>query len=748
MDIIEGILYLEFSDLIKHGWTDTFLWTSTKENRKGLKPSYYNIPNPYDKRKVIISYDSIPEATRIQKGLPSKESLIKTYNTQNIKSLLVHDTKALSFYLSNPYTMEYAKDMQEISAYLMLCASISKDLVKSMGYTKTDSFLETVMMLMFNTNEHWNSYNLQNFKRRSLKPFKTYFKSEPNHFNPLHADYYNSSDQLHSLYEDALDSLISKKYGKKNSAKLKLRNDERGKRQSEQQQAKIITLFSSPAPKLTVTQTYLAYIRTATEKYSQWQAEVASNIPEENRQGWDKKCLITEQSVSNFLYQRDIKQIWYEARHGKKAYDNKFERTTKRRPASFANAKWVIDGTPWHRYYVKDGKAFARMNVFVVLDAHSWAVIGFYVHSNENSYQVISALRNACKISGHVPYEIQSDNSKAIQSVRAQWAIDNMSKYNIPARPGNAKAKIIEPFFKHFNARILKFRKGYTGNPFAKNLDDRANPDTLIAQRNKGQFPNEKQAIAEMIEDFTMWNNHEFRGGKPIEMYRNSLKETSDIQRKFTEDIDKGAFWYIPGKIVQIDAPKASKQKKISVLKPQTYTYSNNGITVAREIEGKGKMELLYDVPSAGFNAEYMHEKFQLKIEPENWDKACLYSEDGSKPITDLNGNHLMATERFLGSNAKVDELPDEAKKLAANEAIKPEQKKLVKTKRKNFEKIAKEANLLEASIDATSIYGKQIINNGKSLLFEGAISDNENNEPRRVLADTADSTEYENSRF
>ncbi|MEQ9021303.1 MAG: transposase family protein, partial [Pseudomonadales bacterium] len=312
--------------------------------------------------------------------------------------------------------------------------------------------------------------NLRIFKRK-LAPFYQYYKQLPHHFDPSDSEYYLTAPEIHPEYLSALESLISNKYGKRNAAKLKKRNDT--DKQAEEQQALLIRLHADTI-KLSIDQTWAAYMRRATQMMDLYQQT-------NGEKGWDDRCIITAQTVKNFLNAPEIRQIWYSKRHGKKPASNVFSVVTKRKSASFANAKWVIDGKPMQINFSHKGYNYSRIHAFVVIDEHSWAVVGYHLSFSENTDQVIMALRDACMRTKCLPHEIQADNSSAIVSWHAKHAIRSISKHFTLAQAGNARSKRIENFFGHFNAQILKFKPGFYGKHHNK-LDHAVNEEEMARQ--------------------------------------------------------------------------------------------------------------------------------------------------------------------------------------------------------------------------------------------------------------------------
>jgi transposase InsO family protein len=540
--------------------------------------------------------------------------------------------------------------------------------------------------------------NLDRFKRK-LQPFTAYHKACPQHFDPLHPHYYMVATDLHPLYSAALDSLVSKKYGNKAAAKVLKKSED--DTQADETQALMIRLYADPK-KLNFEQAYIAYMREASRLVSLTK--------------WDTRALISQQTLENFLKRPEIQQLWYSKRHGKKEAADVYAPVIHRKAASFANAKWVIDGTPLHMYFNHRGSTYQRLNIFVVLDEHSWAVVGYSLSFAETTEAVMQALRNACQNTGLMPHQVQSDNSSAIQSWHVQQAIGQIAIYNTPSAPGNARAKVIEPFFRHFNSRILKLQPGYMGNPHAS-LEYRPNDEYLLA--NRGHFPTLQEAVSIVDNSLNIWNAHVFNDAEPMRKWRESVEKTRAQQRRFTAETDVAAFWHVPGRMKQVKDQAASR-KMISVFEPTEYTYTNKGIIVERKQPLADKAEkYIFQFPAtdAGdFLSRHIGGKFILKIEPEHFNEARLFTPDHRPLLADGQPVSLQGLER--SASALVDATPHEREALDTKRKAFAAQKATVEAQFDRYMKIA-ESNGHTAPIDTSWVMGKQVSTAAKSQVNE-----------------------------
>ena len=172
---------------------------------------------------------------------------------------------------------------------------------------------------------------------------------------------------------------------------------------------------------------------------------------------------------------------WILARDGEKALSDKVEPYIKR-DASLLEVGDVL---------VADGHklAFQVINPFTgkpcratlvgFLDWKSTALVGYEIMLEENTQCIASALRNAIINLDMIPKVVYQDNGRAF---RAKYFTDDKgftelgfqglySKLGIEtvfARPYNARAKVIERFFKEFQEGFEKLLPSYIGSSINK----------------------------------------------------------------------------------------------------------------------------------------------------------------------------------------------------------------------------------------------------------------------------------------
>ncbi len=182
---------------------------------------------------------------------------------------------------------------------------------------------------------------------------------------------------------------------------------------------------------------------------------------------------ITSVTVDNYRKKFNLTTI--SARRGENYFDNYVGMQVKRQAPTYPLQYWTIDGWEAELLYQKstiDSKGNSittyhnRATVVVALDPVCKYPIGYAVGTQESSDLIKQALRNAIihtkELFGeyYKVLQIQSDNyGKKILTPLYNIAAD---KYT-PARVGNAKAKVIEPYFRKLNHDYCQLLPNWSG---------------------------------------------------------------------------------------------------------------------------------------------------------------------------------------------------------------------------------------------------------------------------------------------
>ena len=230
---------------------------------------------------------------------------------------------------------------------------------------------------------------------------------------------------------------------------------------------------------------------------------------------------ITFRKYANWFKKNNYDK-WVLARDGEKALSDKVEPYIKR------DARLLDVGD----ILVADGHklAFNVINPFTgkpiratlvgFLDWKSTALVGYEIILEENTQCIASALRNAIINLDMIPKIVYQDNGRAF---RAKYFTDDKgftelgfrglySKLGIEtvfARPYNARAKVIERFFKEFQEGFEKLLPSYVGNNIQNKPAYMMRNEKLHKNWHNEYIP----TIEETIKMIDMWLN--FKNSQP-----------------------------------------------------------------------------------------------------------------------------------------------------------------------------------------------------------------------------------------
>ena len=199
------------------------------------------------------------------------------------------------------------------------------------------------------------------------------------------------------------------------------------------------------------------------------------------RKGYDNlPCDLTfKRYAENF--RRNNYAEWILRREGMKAYHDKVEPYIERDISKIdVGDVLVADGHVLNFQVINPftGKP-TRAKLVGFLDWKSTALVGYEIMMTENTQCIASALRNAILNLGIIPKVVYQDNGKAfksrfLQDRNNQINIDfeenifngvytNLNIHSVFAKPYNARAKVIERFFREFQEELEKGMPSYIG---------------------------------------------------------------------------------------------------------------------------------------------------------------------------------------------------------------------------------------------------------------------------------------------
>jgi len=278
--------------------------------------------------------------------------------------------------------------------------------------------------------------------------------------------------KMTAYIEGGYETLIHKSYieGNKNAAKVK----------TTEQEGVLVTLLSDPR-NLDSAQVAKLYNHTATQL------------------GWET---ITRGAVECWKTKKE--DVIYARRHGEAAHSNDKAMTVKRRAPHMAMAMWVLDGWDAELFYQetdKNGKTsyYNRLCVEMVIDPATKYPIGYAIAEVESASLIKAALRDASRHTRELfgsmyrPHQIQCDN----YAKKAMLPIYEGLAFKVtPARVGNAKAKVIEPFFCYFNKQYCQLMPNWSG--FGVTSRKGNQPNMALMSKAKKYYPTKEQCIKEL----------------------------------------------------------------------------------------------------------------------------------------------------------------------------------------------------------------------------------------------------------
>lgn len=371
------------------------------------------------------------------------------------------------------------------------------------------------------------------------------------------------------------ESLISRKYANINSAKV---NDDIKK-------SAVITLCSDP------------------RNFDNEQIAERYNIAAQQL-GWKP---ITAGTVAN--WREEFGLVAYAGRRGTAAFSNNKAMQVKRSAPSQPLYYWTLDGWDVELMYQKTEKGATtyhnRPTVVIVLDACLKYPMGYAVGTHETTALIREAIRNALKHSEELfgkmyrPHQIQSDNY-------GRGALKPMYEatctYYTPAKVGNAKGKVIEPYFDTINRKYCQSQLNWSG--FGITSDKEKQPNTEFLQKFKKDFPDfegVKRQVGAMIAKIRMllvekmlekWQKLD--GDKKVEMslekYLLHYGETTGFTNRLT---GSGINITIAGSVRTYDCFEVDFRKHGSV--DWTVMYDREDLSKALAVSADGTLRYMLD---------------------------------------------------------------------------------------------------------------------------------------------------------
>lgn len=302
-----------------------------------------------------------------------------------------------------------------------------------------------------------------------------------NAFNEVPHDLPTTPDSLrykvNKYLKQGYESIISKKYGKRNRAKVK---------KTEQ-----FILIEELLKK---------HQNLNNEQIADHYNMVAKAI------GWEP---ITGGTIANI--RKELGLYTYAGQRGLVNFEHNKAMQVKRKRPSLPMLYWTVDGWDAELLYQaeiinKNGHKVKtyhnRLTMVLVLDPFNDYPVGYAIGEAENPSLIREALANAVnhtkKLFGsrYKPFQFQADN---YQKKNLKSTYEAMAKYFTPARVKNSKAKVIEPFFNRFNKKHFQKEMALNWSGHNVNAKKENQPNDEYLNKVRHQFPDELGARMQII---------------------------------------------------------------------------------------------------------------------------------------------------------------------------------------------------------------------------------------------------------
>lgn len=225
-----------------------------------------------------------------------------------------------------------------------------------------------------------------------------------------------------------------------------------------------------------------------------------------DRSGWKR---ISAGTVANRRAEMEL--YTYSQQHGATELRNRKAMLVKRKAPSYPLYYWTLDGWDAELLYQHTGinekgqkvtTYTNRLTIVVVLDPVQKIKypIGYAIGDKESPELIMQALRNACQHTAelfgqmYMPLQLQSDRYGNGTLTPAYEAI---TLCYTPARARNAKAKVVEPYFRYINERYCKLFDNWSG--YGLQADPMKQPNDEYLDKIKKQFPDRQGCVEQLV---------------------------------------------------------------------------------------------------------------------------------------------------------------------------------------------------------------------------------------------------------
>lgn len=241
---------------------------------------------------------------------------------------------------------------------------------------------------------------------------------------------------------------------------------------------------------------------------------------------------------------------WVLRREGMKAYHDKVEPYIERDISKIEVGDVIVaDGHVLNFQVINPftGRP-TRATLVGFLDWKSTALVGYEIMMTESTQCIASALRNAIINLGLIPKVVYQDNGKAFKSRFFQnvdfeedlfnGVYGNLNIHSVFAKPYNARAKVIERFFREFQEELEKGMPSYIGTSIEDKPAWLKRGEKLHAEWHKKLTDNHIPTVSEASKYINSWI--EFHNNQPCPNDRTkTIKECLNSVQKQNIDVQR-----------------------------------------------------------------------------------------------------------------------------------------------------------------------------------------------------------------
>jgi len=471
MKFIDNTLYIEFKELVSVGISGAAIRKAKNRNSS----SWSFLQDPDDHRKVLIEYEKLKSKYKklvIDKlcgGLKPNEY----FSTQAINRHLVIKQGDMEFIQSETGLRKDTRAKAvEACKYLYLLERLNTATLKKKAFPK------------WTVDEFWDNLIAH------IKANKTLNKGGKAGIN-LSSNRIRLTNFAKKYSQDGPSVLISRRMNNKNSSKLG-KTIENGK----------LSVYSKDL--FTQQMSLLLELRANLNNFDYVQITKKYNLVARDLRYPE----LTSRQVESILFTGEHNRITSPGRYGAAYYYNTQSIQAKRRRPVMPLQYVTVDGWEVELFYqerVYDSRGNSKMlydrrlKVVIILDTFNNYPLGYAIDDQESAILIKQAMKNAVdhvhKLTGryYIPYQIQSDHF-AYSEMKSFYEM--MSHVFTPARVGNAKSKVIEPYFRHINKTYCQMLYNWSGFGITSRRENQ--PNRSLKDKIKKSFPDRPGVIRQI----------------------------------------------------------------------------------------------------------------------------------------------------------------------------------------------------------------------------------------------------------